>query len=109
MNMKDLIIAQSRILQKEDLQGRGVLNLITTAGVIRGIPVFSDYEPNSMDEKLMLRVFPVFRDSVRLYGDNSSFMLRDVLIRGENKSMRLPWLAIRFDSVIACSFDIETV
>lgn len=107
MDMKDLIFTQARILQKEDAQGRGALVLITTTGIIYGIPVFSDYVPNSADEKLMFRIFPVSRDSIDLYGDSFSFTLRDVLIRRESKSMRLPWLVVRFDSVLACSFVID--
>ena len=103
MNMKELITTQARILHKEEISDNGVLILATASGVICGVPVFSDYVPNTKEEKLMMRTLSVDPKPNFLYGDETVFMLRNVSIHQGRDSVTTPWFLIRYDSVIGCA------
>ncbi len=104
MNMKELIAAHARLLREEEFQAAELV-LVTASGVIFGTPLFSNDKLLSLEEDAVLEAIEVLPrpGTDELIGDNTFFMLRDVIVHQGGGTVELPFLLLRFDSVIACT------
>ncbi len=106
MNTKELITANALLLRHEAFPDNRLI-LVTGAGVMTGIPVFACDGYVSKEEETVAKTVEKITDANTnpdtLRGDDSVFMLRIVNIKRAHRQIAIPFLFLRYDSVIACT------
>lgn len=111
MNMKDLVTAHATLFRSEASNVSSLI-LVTTAGVISGVPMFADSVKIQPGEEAEIRILATLgKISVKktdLLGDENVLVLRDVKIQQGQVTLSLPCSVVRYDSVIACAVSSDS-
>lgn len=109
MDIKSLVGALAVTTQAGDLT-QSQLVLLTAAGAIFGTPVFGDdpVGPETEVPRTFLRACFDKLDSPQsekrtLCGNENFFLLKNVSVVPEDDAPKLPFLFVRYDSVLACT------
>ena len=109
MNIRSLVGALAVITQAGDLT-QSQLILLTATGTIFGTPVFSDdpVTPETEAPRAFLRACFGKSESTQpkkhvLCGSEPFFLLQNATVVIGNEPTKLPFLFVRYDSVLACT------